>query len=65
MERVTAFFQMGGYAWFVWPAFVITIIVLAGLALASGRTLKRRETALTALGDRRRPAVAGTADVDA
>jgi heme exporter protein CcmD len=56
---------MGGYAWFVWPAFVITIIVLAGLALASGRTLKRRETALTALGDRRRPAVAGTADVDA
>ncbi len=65
MERVTAFFHMGGYAWFVWPAFAITVAVLGGLALASRRALKRRETALAALGGRRRTAVAGDADADA
>ena len=62
MERVTAFFHMGGYAWFVWPAFALTFLVLAGLALVSKLALKRRQTALAALGERRRTPAAGDAD---
>ena len=62
MERVTAFFHMGGYAWFVWPAFAITIVVLVGLALVSAGALKRRESALAALGERRRRPPAADAD---
>ena len=27
-----AFFQMGGYAAFVWPSYLLTLAVLAGLA---------------------------------
>ena len=62
MDRVTAFFHMGGYAWFVWPAFALTVGVLAGLALASGRALKRREGALAAMGERRRSIRRGDAE---
>ncbi|MFO1128183.1 MAG: heme exporter protein CcmD [Rhodospirillales bacterium] len=62
MERLTAFFHMGGYAWFVWPAFALTVVVLVGLALISGRALKRREDALAAMGERRRPPARGDAE---
>ncbi|MBO68425.1 MAG: heme exporter protein CcmD [Acidiferrobacteraceae bacterium] len=38
---ITEFFGMGGYAEFVWPAYLITIIVLAG-SLLLARTRHRR-----------------------
>lgn len=40
---------MGGYGGFVWPAFGITLLVLAVMLGASWRTLKRREAALAML----------------
>jgi heme exporter protein D len=49
MDGLVAFLRMGGYASFVWPAFVVTVLVLAGLLIASRRSLRRAETTLAAL----------------
>ena len=49
MEEMATFLEMGGYAAFVWPAFGITLAVLAGLLGLSVRSLGARETALAAL----------------
>lgn len=43
------FFDMGGYAPFIWPAFGITAVVLVGLAVVSVRSLKSREATLAGL----------------
>ncbi|TVR95941.1 MAG: heme exporter protein CcmD [Rhodospirillales bacterium] len=56
--------EMGGYGRFVWPAFAVTALVLAGLLVQSLRTLKGREAQLSLLQGsldraRRRPAGAG------
>jgi len=40
---------MGGYGAFVWPSFVITVAVLAGLLVASIRSAGARERELAAL----------------
>jgi heme exporter protein D len=29
------YFAMGGYAWFVWPAYAVAVAVLGGLAIHS------------------------------
>ena len=49
MDTVQAFLDMGGYGGFVWPAFGITALVLAGLLIVSLRSLKAREATLAAL----------------
>jgi heme exporter protein D len=49
MESMTEFFNMGGYAVFVWPAYGLTAVVLAGMLGASLRDLKANEAALDAL----------------
>ena len=57
MEKVTAFFQMGGYAAFVWPSLGLTVAVLAGLLIATLRQLRARQRRLAELevaGARRR-----------
>ncbi len=41
---------MGGYAGFIWPAFGISALVLAGLLLDSQRRLRAQEAELAALG---------------
>ncbi len=46
---MTAFFEMGGYAGFIWPAYLIVAAVLAGLPVASQRSLKSAEAALRVL----------------
>jgi len=38
---VSEFFEMGGYARFVWPAFGLTAVVLIGNALAAVRGHRR------------------------
>ena len=43
MSAVVAWFAMGGYAVFVWPAYAITAIVLGGLAVHSW--LRHRQSA--------------------
>ncbi len=43
------FFDMGGYAAFVWPSYAVGALVLVGLLVATRRTLKAREATLKAL----------------
>ena len=57
MDRIAAFFEMGGYGAFVWPSFAIALVVMVGFVVTSLRTLRARETVLRELeagrGDRR------------
>ena len=43
------FFSMGGYAAYVWPAFIIAAAVLLGVAAVSVRSLRRAQAALREL----------------
>ena len=43
------FFNMGGYAAYVWPAYGISTLVIAGLTFYVYRQLKAREKTLLAL----------------
>ena len=43
MESLSAFFAMGGYARFVWPAYGIAVVVLAGMALISISAWRRQK----------------------
>jgi heme exporter protein D len=58
MQAVQDFLSMNGYAAYVWPAYILTGVVLAGLLAATLATLRRRERRLAqmedALGRRRR-----------
>jgi heme exporter protein D len=49
-EAIRNFVAMGGYAAFVWPAYALAAIVLAGLLAVSLRQLRRAESELAALG---------------
>ncbi len=44
-----SFFEMGGYAAYVWPAFGVGAVVLIGLLLFSLHNLRNREAALRQL----------------
>ena len=43
------FFEMGGYAIYVWPAFAVAALVMIGLLVDSLRTLRAREALLRRL----------------
>lgn len=43
------FLDMGGYAAFVWPSFIVTGLVMVGLWLLSARAFHRTETELATL----------------
>ena len=43
MDRIAAFFAMGGYAAYVWPAFATATVVMTALVISTMRTLRRRE----------------------
>jgi heme exporter protein D len=49
MERIAAFLDMGGYAAFVWPAYLICAALLIGLLVVSLRGLRAHEGALKSL----------------
>jgi heme exporter protein D len=49
MDSVSAFFDMGGYARYVWPAYGLVGVVTIALLVTSLRTLRIRERALAAL----------------
>ncbi|HVI53221.1 MAG TPA: heme exporter protein CcmD [Candidatus Sulfotelmatobacter sp.] len=51
MDAFSSYFAMGGYAGYVWPAYVLTAAVIIGLLLASWRGLKARERELKILQD--------------
>ncbi|HET6159420.1 MAG TPA: heme exporter protein CcmD [Dongiaceae bacterium] len=42
----TSFFEMGGDAAFVWPAYGVAVLMLVGFALLSWRRLRAAERAL-------------------
>ena len=46
MEDIASFFNMGGYAAFVWPALGLTAVILIAMAVTSTRQLKANEAAL-------------------
>jgi heme exporter protein D len=50
---MSAFFAMGGYAAYVWPALGLTAALLIGLLVVSVRQLRAAEAELAALGERR------------
>ena len=53
-DGLTQFLQMGGYGAFVWPAYGLALVLLAGAVLWSHRTWKHRERAFDALKRERR-----------
>ena len=54
MQAISEFLAMGGYAGFVWPAFVATLAVLLVLWLSSARELRNSQKTLADL-DQQRP----------
>ena len=46
MDMIRDYVAMGGYAWFVWPAFALSAALLIGLLIASVRRLRKSEAAL-------------------
>ncbi len=57
MDRILTFLGMGGYAAFVWPALILTTVVLVTMLLLSLQDLRRSEQALRQLepAGRQRP----------
>ena len=49
MERIATFFEMGGYAAFVWPAFALVTVVMVTLAVSSLRHLRHEQRVLREL----------------
>ena len=43
------FFDMGGYAAFIWPCFIVSAVLLVGLLVVSRRQLNTTQATLTAL----------------
>jgi heme exporter protein D len=53
MADAGGFWAMGGYAAFVWPAYAVTLLALAGLLVSALRALRQAERALAAVEGRR------------
>lgn len=49
------FWAMGGYAAFVWPAYAVTLLALAGVLLSAWRALRTAERELAAAEGLRAP----------
>ncbi len=49
MTQINAYFAMGGYAVYVWPAVIVTALVMAALLVSSVRGLRARRAELEAL----------------
>jgi len=54
MGRLTEYFAMGGYAAFIWPAYLIAAVILVGLLVVSLRDLRRNESLAQTLRQQRR-----------
>ncbi|MBI5164609.1 MAG: heme exporter protein CcmD [Magnetospirillum sp.] len=58
MESLSAFFAMGGYAGYIWPAYGLALVVMVAVLVLSFRDARARETELDLLQQargRRRP----------
>ena len=54
MDALMAFFAMGGYGGYVWPAYLIAAAVLLALLIAALRGVRGQETRLAQLRQARR-----------
>ena len=54
---MSTFFEMGGYAAYVWPAYGLATLVVAGLLVLSVRRLRAAERMLTLLQQAKRGGV--------
>ena len=61
MDTLLTFLNMGGYGDFIWPAYVIVTIVLAGLLISSRRFVKAAEAELDSI---KQPHQRGRREVD-
>ena len=52
-EPILEFLRMGGYAAYVWPAYAVAVIVMAGLLIQSLRSYRKGRRALDAAQSRR------------
>ena len=52
-DALADYFAMGGYAWFVWPAYAVALAMLGGLAIHSWL---RYRASCTSLDRLQRPA---------
>jgi len=59
MEQVQTFLEMGGYGFFVWPAFALTAVVLIGMLVTTLRRLRAVQGDLDRL-QAPEPSTAGT-----
>jgi heme exporter protein D len=53
MTSLQQFFDMGGYARFVWPAYGLALLVLGGFLVTSVASYRRAKRELTILEARR------------
>ena len=53
MTSITEFFGMGGYAGYIWPSYVVTLVLMAGLLIISRHQLRRNERTYKMLDDAR------------
>ena len=54
MENLLEFFAMGGYAAYIWPAYLLAAVIIVTLLGLSIRDLTRNETLLKTLRAERR-----------
>ena len=59
MDRFEAFFHMGGYAAFVWPAYGLAAVVMLGLVTSSVLRLRRNQQRLRDMESHRGPQAGG------
>ncbi len=55
MDSLSSFFEMGGYAVFIWPSYLVTAFVLATLFVTTLRFLRSNEAELKDLQGEGRP----------
>ncbi len=63
MESLSEFFAMGGYAPYIWPAYLIAAVILVTLLGLSIRDLRRNESLLKTLRAERRGGTLDEADL--
>jgi heme exporter protein D len=52
--KMAEFFEMGGYAAFIWPAYIAAILLMVGLLVVSLRSMRQREALVQSLRSSRR-----------
>ncbi|MGE4279291.1 MAG: heme exporter protein CcmD [Magnetospirillum sp.] len=48
MDKLSAFFAMGGYAGYIWPTYILALVVMAVLLIVSIRSARTNERDLEA-----------------